>query len=83
MLTPTAVTKPVMTELGTKRSSTPPRRSPAAIMTTPVRAASVQSARSGSGRDPRSASATTSDMAPVAWTAMSVLLVKSARPTMP
>ena len=37
----------------------------------------------GSGAEPRPASATTSDMAPVACTAMKVLLVTKAAPTMP
>ena len=52
-------------------------------MTTPVSTARVKSARSGSGAEPRPASATTSDMAPVACTAMKVLLVTKAAPTMP
>ncbi len=53
------------------------------IMTMPVMIASVYSARSGSARLCRSESETMSAMAPVACTAMNVLLVKKAAPTIP
>ena len=52
-------------------------------MTTPVRTVSVNSARPGSSREARSASATMSAMAPVAWTVMKVVLVRKAAPTIP
>jgi len=83
MLTPIALTNPTITALGTNRSSLPPFSRPAMIMTIPVMIASVYSARSGSGRLWRSESATMSAMAPVACTAMNVLLVKNVAPTMP
>ena len=53
------------------------------IMMTPVSIASVNSARSGSGRVERSVSETISAIALVACTAMNELLVASAAPAMP
>ena len=41
MFTPTAVRKPVITAVGTKRTRRPPPRSPAMIITIPVMIASV------------------------------------------
>ncbi len=83
MLTPTAVTKPTITAVGTKRSIRPPLSRPAMIMNTPVSIARVNSARSGSGRVPRSVSETMSAIAPVACTAMNELLVARAAPASP
>jgi hypothetical protein len=57
-LTPAAVMKPVITDVDTKRSSWPSRAAPVAIMTSPVTRARAYSDRSGSGREPRSTSAT-------------------------
>ena len=84
MLTPTALTKPTMTALETKRSADPSRARPATSMTAPVRTLSVNSAAAGS-RDPWTAgtSATMTAIAPVAWTAMNVELVASAPPRVP
>ncbi len=83
MLTPTAVTKPTITAVGTKRSIRPAPSAPATIMMTPVSMASVYNARSGSGRVERSVSETMRAIALVAWTAMNELLVASAAPAMP
>jgi hypothetical protein len=83
MFTPTAVMKPVMTDVATKRSSRPRRATPAAIMTSPVTRARVYSDRSGSGREPRSTSATMMAIAPVDWTAMKVVPVNSVPPIIP
>ena len=83
MLTPTAVTKPTITAVGTKRSIRPAPSAPATIMMTPVSMASVYSARSGSGRVERSVSDTMSAIALVACTAMNELLVNSAAPAIP
>ncbi len=83
MFTPTAVMKPVMTDVATKRSSRPSRAAPATIMTSPVTRARVYSDRSGSGREPRSTSATMIAIAPVDWTAMNVVPVNSVPPTIP
>ena len=83
MLMPTAVTNPVITAVGTNRSSEPAPSSPAATMTRPVRTLSVNSALSGSAREARSTSETTRAIAPVACTARKALLVNSAAPARP
>ena len=83
MLMPTAVMKPVMTALETKRSTKPSRRSPATAITMPVRIVSVNSAVAGSSKDSRPASATMMAMAPVPCTAMNDELVKNEPPSVP
>ena len=83
MFTPTALMKPTITELGTNRSSLPRRRSPATSITTPVTTDSVNRALAGSSRPAKSTSATSSDIAPVACTAMKGVLVSAAAPTIP
>ena len=84
MFTPTALMKPTMTALETKRSAEPRRRSPAANMTMPVSTESVNSARCGSLPVwTAGTSATMMAMAPVAWTAMNEELVKRAPVSVP
>ncbi len=84
MLTPTALMKPTITALETKRRIDPSLRNPATSMTTPVSTASVNSARSGSTPSwTAGTSLTIIDIAPVAWMAMNEELVASAPAAVP
>ena len=79
MLTPTALMKPTMTALETKRMIEPRRNRPTTSMITPVTAASVKRATAGSKAVWTSGiSAMTTPIAPVPWTAMNAELVTKA-----
>ena len=84
MFTPTALIKPTMTALDTKRSSPPSLSKPAATMTTPVIMVRVNRARAGSAAwCTAPTSATRIAIAPVPWTAMNAEEVATAPPTTP
>jgi len=84
MLTATALTKPVMTALGTKRTIDPSRSRPSTSMTPPVSRPRVASAAAESSC-PRTCgmSEITTAIAPVAWTHMNTELVDRAPATVP
>lgn len=84
MLTPTALMKPTMTALETKRRIEPSRARPAITMNAPVSIERVTSARVGSVDSLiTSTSAINIAIAPVPCTAMNVELVVSAPPRVP